>query len=102
MFLAFADILKSQFREDDILGRYGGDEFEIFARGLTDKQVLLEKLETLMKKLNEIHIQDISLKCSIGATIVKEDMLYADIFNQSDEALYEAKKIGKNQYIIKE
>ena len=100
--LAFADILKSQFREDDILGRYGGDEFEIFARGLTDKQVLLEKLETLMKKLNEIHIQDISLKCSIGATIVKEDMLYADIFNQSDEALYEAKKIGKNQYIIKE
>lgn len=100
--LAFADILKSQFREDDILGRYGGDEFEIFARGLTDKQVLLEKLETLMKKLNEIHIQDISLKCSIGATIVKEDMLYVDIFNQSDEALYEAKKIGKNQYIIKE
>lgn len=100
--LTFADILKSQFREDDILGRYGGDEFEIFARGLTDKQVLLEKLETLMKKLNEIHIQDISLKCSIGATIVKEDMLYADIFNQSDEALYEAKKIGKNQYIIKE
>lgn len=29
-------------------------------------------------------------------------MLYTDIFNQSDEALYEAKKIGKNQYIIKE
>ncbi len=100
--LAFSDVLKKQFRENDIIGRYGGDEFEIYMRGLIDMSHLQQKLEDLMYQLDQVEIENIHLKCSIGAVIVKEDRLYEDIFNQADEALYEAKKKGKNSFVIKE
>ena len=37
--IRFTDIMKSNFRTDDILGRIGGDEFVVFTFGESEKQI---------------------------------------------------------------
>ncbi len=93
----FASTIKKAFRDTDIVGRYGGDEFFVFMPHATG--ALAEKKGSIiLKNIAEIEVPQLgSIKSSIGVAAVNPDnRSYRQILRQADSALYEAKNRGKN------
>ncbi len=98
---AFADILESSKRDEDILSRYGGDEFTIIlpesdhAETYTVSKRILENVEKF-----ELEAPDgtaVSMTVSIGMSIFPEHSVDPkELFNISDSMMYKAKYEGKN------
>lgn len=103
-----ADVLRKSFRREDILIRLGGDEFAVYASGRWSYDRVRDKLSEL---LSNIH----SLKLSRSVKGIPEKMTasigcaYApngcssleDLIRIADEAMYRAKKDGKDEYCIR-
>lgn len=94
--MRLADLLRSVFRRDDIIGRFGGDEFIIFLKRIDSKEKVLERLESIYESLSKEKEPKIS--CSIGISLACQGDSYEKIFNQADVALYEAKNNKKGRY----
>lgn len=96
----FGRILKSCFRKEDMISRYGGDEFEVFMMNIIDADIIEKKACQIMKTIQSsqaLKDLNITLTCSIGAFIVDRYMPYLEIFERADLALYCSKYQGKNQ-----
>ncbi|WP_131034592.1 diguanylate cyclase, partial [Clostridioides difficile] len=101
----FALELKSQFREDDIVGRIGGDEFVVLIKDFNNNNyVLIDKLERFCSKINQkkfVEQAEFSIACSIGVAMYPEHgYVYSELYEKADQALYYAKSHGKNSYHI--
>ena len=102
---AMAGVLQRSFRSSDAVGRFGGDEFMVLARGLTDPRVIAGKLDAVRLQLEERceKLVDQRVECSAGAVILRDaDATYETAFRQADEALYAAKRAGKARVVIQE
>ena len=51
--------MQGQFREDDIVGRIGGDEFVILMRNISDRDKAEQRIHNLLKNLPEMKIEEI-------------------------------------------
>lgn len=92
---SLAQKLKSITRQEDIVGRYGGEEFLIIFPH-TDLDSALEVGERLCQKIADDKTEGIKITISGGvATLTAEQS--ENIIQNADEALYQAKKAGKNQ-----
>lgn len=94
-------LLQCCFGEDSILSRFGGDEYVGF---ITDEPIgyVENRVDTFMHKLaKEVTSLEQEVHCSIGiaARASKYDE-FEDLFNRSDNAMYLAKRAGKNRYYI--
>lgn len=97
---SFATAIKKEFRDSDVVGRYGGDEFCIFIEQVTC-ETAEKKCNHLLKKLSQIEIPQIgNVKSSIGVAAAKDSCEYRQLLNQADSALYIAKNRGKNQVVV--
>lgn len=100
--LDVASILKQTFRESDIIGRIGGDEFAIIATDTTDKarEVLTERLQTILKLHNRPE-KKYQLSLSVGSARYDPDYpLSLDrLLAQADILMYEEKK-NKSQKLL--
>ena len=96
------DELKSSFK-DSLLGRVGGDEFMIFAEGIS-KEELEERLQTLnhtVRGVYEDKERDIRISCSIGVVrCTGANKEFEKLFQWADYALYQIRQNGKNGYLI--
>jgi putative two-component system response regulator len=96
--------LRKMFRSCDIIGRVGGDEFMVFIKDIpsldsiqTRCQLLLDAFRELLQNL----MPDLNVSCSIGAALIPEHgSTYTELYQHADEALYDAKTSGKDQYKI--
>lgn len=99
----FADILRQNFREEDVLGRIGGDEFVAFIR-INDPEKIEEKARELSDALDRTCSDQTSswkMSASIGVSIVPEHgMDFVTLYKNADKALYETKQRGKNGYTL--
>lgn len=99
----FASCLKSMFRTEDIVGRIGGDEFVAFLTTPMKEKMAEHKAEEVQKnineKLGEYHTR-YQVGVSAGIVLVHPGENYDDIYRKADEALYDAKKGGKNRHAI--
>lgn len=97
----FGTTVKSIFRDSDIVGRYGGDEFFVYLNH-ANAALAVKKSEQILEKVSEIMIPEIGcVKSSIGVTSVNPDnRVYLQIIKQADSALYAAKNRGKNQVVL--
>ena len=95
-----AGSIKSVLDNDDILGRFGGDEFFIFVsnkrREELDSKLESIRLAILKMRLDKNDENDIS--CSMGVSFGLAGMTYEEMFRQADSALYAAKSNGKNRF----
>ena len=92
-----SDILMSTFRRKDLIGRFGGDEFLVFLKNVTDKQVIGRRLTELNVMLEDVYGHKIT--CSVGATIVyPKNFSYDACLHRADVAMYKSKEKGRNTY----
>jgi len=96
-----ARLLLCCFDEDSIFSRFGGDEFVGF---IVDEPAgrVQSRVNNFMDRLaNEITLLSETVHCSIGiAGRASKYDEFEDLFNRSDNAMYRAKKAGKNRYFI--
>ncbi len=103
--VGFADVLRSVSRRDDIIGRIGGDEFVIYLDGKCDDQLIAERCQTIIAKL------EYTISCVIGATAEypysvsigiahapDDGSSFQELYSSADKALYHVKQNGKRGY----
>ncbi len=99
-----ADVLKESFREEDIIGRLGGDEFGILYVGKNSSDILVKKAERICQAIMEIHpdaVEGPRISASIGIAIRTEKESFDDLYRKADVALYITKKqINRNGFTI--
>jgi diguanylate cyclase (GGDEF)-like protein len=97
----FAQLVRGTLRKIDMVGRMGGEEFAIILPGtdLAGAQRFAERLRE--RVANTPLVQDgktISMTVSVGiATIGPPDLNAEEALLRSDEALYCAKRNGRNR-----
>lgn len=96
-----ASIIRSSFRNGDIVGRMGGDEFGVFIP-ITDEQWVRKKARELSAALHRTHSFDgesWEMSVSIGVSLSPRDgMTFEQLYKNADSALYYTKNNGKNGY----
>lgn len=100
-----AKSLRLSSQEDDIICRLGGDEFALFAIRLTDEQACQLRYEKLTSYLSEVEIargQRVRVTLSSGCAISIDGRISFDgLYQTSDRALYQAKRMGKGNQVVK-
>lgn len=95
----FGYLLKNTFREGDILGRIGGDEFVVVMKNVQTKEIATKKAGELLAKTQEYKIDELKgkhISISVGISISPQDGdCYMDLYKRADQALYQAKRSGK-------
>ncbi len=95
--------IKSSFRETDVVGRIGGDEFFALMRNVPGDSITLRKAQELLDTIQEVceDYEGLNLSSSIGISMYPQDGATLDeLYAQADGALYEAKRKGKNRYMF--
>jgi len=101
-----AEFLKNSVRADDLIIRYGGEEFCIILRNTTreNARVVTEKIRMKIHRLDiEITSQDkkkeiLNITVSLGISECKEeDSNIYEVISRADEELYKAKEDGRNR-----
>ena len=98
-----ASEIKHSFRETDIVGRIGGDEFFALMRNVPGDSITLRKAQELLDTIQEVceDYTDLNLSSSIGISMYPQDgITLEELYAQADGALYEAKRKGKNRYVF--
>lgn len=100
-----AYIIKENFRQTDVVCRYGGEEFGIILTE-TPKDTACVPLERLRKKIENNKFlykgQVINLTVSIGVSSNTDLETEAEMFEEADKALYKAKAGGRNLIVKSE
>ncbi|MGF1748038.1 diguanylate cyclase [Vibrio cionasavignyae] len=91
----FAVILSDVVSEQDIVVRWGGEEFVIFCLDKNCEMAAREAEKIRQKVSSHLWIHGDSLTCSIGVSEVCADNVYGAI-TQADNRLYRAKQAGRN------
>jgi diguanylate cyclase (GGDEF)-like protein len=97
-----AKVLKETIRGEDILARYGGDEFSIILPR-TEKNASTKIAERIRKRIKEMNLKapngDIAkATISIGVAVYPHHATNAkDLFKIADDMLYKAKEEGKDR-----
>ncbi|WP_324171662.1 diguanylate cyclase [Sulfurimonas sp.] len=96
----FASILSKNVREDDFVARWGGEEFVIIANHVSVKDLerLTKKLQKVIAKTSFTPVP--KLTASFGLSIYIEGDGEETLFRRVDNAMYAAKKDGRNTYMI--
>jgi diguanylate cyclase (GGDEF)-like protein len=98
--------IRNILREEDILGRLGGDEFCILFDGISDKAILSKIAQKINDGLsNELLIEEhkIYSQCSIGIALYPRDGTTLEaLLKNSDTAMYVAKASDTQKFIFYE
>ena len=99
-----ASCIQKHFRDDDIVGRFGGDEFAVLMKNTADLTVVAQKCEQLNADVSYIHREggrECPVTLSIGAAMSPiHGHSYEELTKSADAALYLAKKRGRNTFVL--
>ena len=94
--------MRSHFREKDVIGRLGGDEFIVLLSDIAEKNTLDGVLLSLLYKISSIRIDeknDLPIRCSIGGSFsVPGAATFDALYAKADRALYHVKRTEKGHY----
>ncbi len=104
LLIRLAKLFSMHFRETDILGRYGGDEFIVMLPETKKDEAakLVKNLLDGLQKYDLLHSpgkEKISFSAGI-ASYPDDGGHPSELIKSADEALYEAKKRGRNQVVM--
>lgn len=92
-----ADIFKDNVRQDDIVARFGGEEFIILFRSLDELSsfYLVDRLRSQIE--NQIFVDNIRVTASFGVACIEDKDRLIKALELADKRLYNAKNNGRNQ-----
>lgn len=92
----FAEVMRSVFRESDVIGRLGGDEFVAMLTDANDEKIaiILNRFETEMDAMNKIINKPYLIEYSVGVACFSYDAEQSleEMVAQADAEMYEKKK----------
>jgi diguanylate cyclase (GGDEF)-like protein len=98
-------VFREVFSKDDILVRYGGDEFIFIFPGV-DCIAAKAKCDALCAAIRELRFpehMELRLTCSMGIATLPDNALTVDeLKDKSDKALYRAKETGRDRALCYE
>ena len=100
---AMGEKLRDTIRETDFIARFGGEEFVVLLVGtdLDGAKEVAEKMRLRIEKIGLKANQDmIRMTVSGGISMFQQGDAPQDVFERADQALYKAKRNGKNQWIV--
>lgn len=101
-----AKSLQENFRDSDIIGRIGGDEFCVFLSGIPSHDRIAKTASLLCEKICSIVLPSEStnkISCSIGISRCNGYIkTFQEIYGEADLALYSIKNSGRNGYAFYE
>ena len=91
---------EADLREGDVLARWGGEEFILLLADTTEGGAItrVERLRQLIEQGD--YLPDQRLTISIGIAVAKPGVSSHALLSAADQALYEAKEAGRNQYRV--
>jgi len=101
----FAQLVRGHSRKSDILARYGGEEF-IMLMPQTSLKGAIAEAERIRKIISDYQYMDLDEKeritVSIGITCGPDKKIRTpdDLITLADDALFTAKKKGRNQIVL--
>ena len=106
--LSAAQTLKKCVRSEDIVARYGGEEFVILMSNITLEQAEA-KFSGLLTEIASTHYElrsgdpqgFVRFTASCGLAEFTGSQTVEQLIRSADEALYDAKKMGKNRVVVK-
>jgi len=100
----FVRLMKSKIRKTDVFARIGGEEFALMLVGthLAGAEPMIERFTVDMKHMKILCGEyEFSITVSIGLTeILKDDETIYRVLSRADNALYEAKRQGRDRIRI--
>lgn len=104
--IQFAKLLAERFTNDEIVGRFGGDEFIVFIKNTDNFETICGLASDVINRASEIiklPDKDRQIRVSIGISIYKGlEKNYSEIFKKADVALYNAKADQEKQFCLYE
>ena len=98
--MALADFFHKNIRDIDIFARWGGEEF-VLLMGETQIDEAQKVCEKLIKGIEEMDMKNLpNITMSAGATEIDKDDSKEEFFKRADDALYDAKRSGRNQVVV--
>jgi diguanylate cyclase (GGDEF)-like protein/PAS domain S-box-containing protein len=98
-----AQTLKNNIRAEDLLGRWGGDEFIIFLLDTSEAYLrnIAEKLRHLVAQSRlRIDGKEIGVTVSIGATLLRSMDTTHTVIERADKNMYLSKKADRNRVTL--
>lgn len=100
---AVAKTLAQSVRSFDIVGRWGGEEFVVVVRNITEKNLALlaEKIRALVgKSFVTLASSQVGVTVSIGATTLAPDDTVDNAIARADRLMYKSKAAGRNRVTL--
>ena len=97
LLIQMVEDIKGAFRQEDLVGRTGGDEFVVFMSHTHDQAAACLKAERLLESLSERREGRLSVSIGIAA-YPEAGRSFSELFEAADKAMYEAKRQGKRGY----
>jgi len=105
--IKFAEVMSECFRDYDIIGRVGGEEFSVCMPNTSAENATIacdrfrEILENTQILLSDDQAESINVTVSIGLSLGQgADISLDDLLKKSDISLYQAKENGRNQVTL--
>ena len=100
---AFAALLRENSRQEDLAARFGGEEFIMMlpGTGAEEAAVLGERLRCHWKEMTSPGTS-IRVTASFGVAAYQPGDTVDGFIERADQALYDAKMMGKNQVVVGE
>lgn len=95
--LLLSQLMKSSFRQDDMIFRFGGEEFVLIVR-CPDQASCLVTLDRFRERIARHSFPQVgTVTISLGVTKMARETFLPTLLDYADQALYHSKRNGRNQ-----
>lgn len=96
-------VIKSNLREEDICGRYGGEEIIVYMYGVKNVIDVYNRMESIRKIIAKTVTShkniEFTATVSMGIAVKEHEEPLEQIIRRADINLYRAKRLGKNKVV---
>jgi diguanylate cyclase len=98
----FSLAARASLRTDDVLARWGGEEFLLLLPGATpdEARAVLERMAERVRDMSLPALQGARISFSAGLARRRDGEPFAEAIHRADKALYRAKEAGRNQIVM--